>query len=91
MSCVAGLSQMTVRGKSVESSVPMLWAHQQTGDTGTVNTWSLAGIHGTMLHTLLINWLVKVGPPPSASAWSRVSRELDIVCRNVTLKTVQET
>ena len=63
MSCVAGLSQMTVRGKSVESSVPMLWAHQQTGDTGTVNTWSLAGIHGTMLHTLLINWLVKVGPP----------------------------
>ena len=67
MSCVAGLSQMTVRGKCVESSVPILWAHQQTGahwhSQYMVLSWSLAGIHGTMLHTLLINWLVKVGPP----------------------------
>ena len=37
------------------------WDHQQTLDT--VNTRSRAGIHVTMLHTLLINWLVKVGPP----------------------------
>ena len=64
MSCVAGLSQMTVRGKCRKQCADIVGGHiSRQEHTGTVNTWSRAGIHGTMLHTLLINWLVKVGPP----------------------------
>ena len=62
MSCVAGLSQMKVRGKCRKQCADIVGTSADRS-TLAVNTWSLAGIHGTMLHTLLINWLVKVGPP----------------------------